>query len=169
MQAGYRPGRSSQKTLAVVRAARCRGVAPPPAEARLPTMSRAKDRKWSGTQPAEARVSWMRAVLPATAASAGAPAATTAAEATPATAAAPITAAATRAWGLRLFDLDRPAVEVRAVEAANGLLGFLGSRHLDEPEAPRTPGVPVGHDTRGLDAADRRESFAQALVGGGEG
>src|SRR6516165_10645682 len=111
----------------------------------------------------------MRAVLPATAASAGAPAATTAAEATAAAAAAPIATAATRAWGLRLFDLDRPAVEVRAVEAANGLLGFLGSRHLDEPEASRTPGVPVGHDTRGLDAADRRESFAQALVGGAEG
>src|SRR5262249_57006298 len=68
-----------------------------------------------------------------------------------------------------LLDLNRPAVEVRAVEAANGLLGFLGSRHLDEPEAARSAGVPVGHDTRRFDAADRRESFAQALVRGGGG
>src|SRR5207248_3251944 len=36
-------------------------------------------------------------------------------------------------------------------------------------EKTRTAGVPVGHDTRGFDAADRRESFAQALVGGGKG
>jgi hypothetical protein len=111
----------------------------------------------------------IRALLPATAA--GAPAtgaAATAETTTTAATTASVAAAATRAWGLRLLDLNCPAVEVRAVEAANGLLGFLWRRHFDEPEAPRTPGVPVGHDTRRLDAADRRESFAQAFVRGRE-
>jgi len=108
-------------------------------------------------------------MLPATAAGATAAGAATAAETTTTAATtATIASAATRPWGLRLFDLNRPAVEVRAVEAANGLLGFLWRRHFDESEAPRTPGIPVGHDTRRLDAADRRESFAQALVRGRE-
>src|SRR5439155_1690765 len=76
--------------------------------------------------------------------------------------------AAARAWGLRLLDLNRPAVEARAVEAADGLLSFLRSRHLDEAETARPPGVPVGDDARGLDAAGGREGLAQALVRGGE-
>src|SRR5213593_43949 len=106
--------------------------------------------------------------LPATAAAAG-PAATAAAaaEATATATTTPVAPAACPG-GLRLLDLDRPAVEARAVEAADGLLGFLRRRHLDEAEAPRPAGVPVGHDARGFDAAGRREGLAQTLVRGGK-
>src|SRR2546426_1367987 len=105
-------------------------------------------------------------------AAAGAPAATAAAAAaeataTATTAAAPVASAACPG-GLCLLDLDGPAVEARAVEPADGLLGFLRRRHLDEAEAPRPAGVPVGHDARGFDAAGRREGLAQTLVRGGK-
>src|SRR5262245_21258577 len=103
--------------------------------------------------------------LPAPAAAgSAAPAAATTAEATAAaTAAAPVTAAP-GSGGFGFLDLDGAAVEVGAVEAADGLLGFLRRRHFDEAEAPRTTGVPVSHDACGLDAADRRECLAQTLV-----
>src|SRR5712692_3533424 len=87
----------------------------------------------------------------------------------PATAAAAGPAAVASAacpGGLCLLDLDGPAVEARAVEAADGLLGFLRRGHLDEAEAPRPAGVPVGHDARGFDAAGRSEGLAQTLVRG---
>src|SRR4029453_18370048 len=105
--------------------------------------------------------------LPAPAAAAAGPAAPAAAtaEATAAatTAAAPV-AAAPGSGSFGLLDLDGAAVEVGAVEAADGLLGFLRRRHFDEAEAPRTTGVPVSHDACGLDAARRRECLAQTLV-----
>src|SRR2546430_11674615 len=56
---------------------------------------------------------------------------------TAATAAGAAAIAAAAAGGLGLLDQDRPAVEVRAVQAADGLLGLLGRRHLDEPKAAR--------------------------------
>src|SRR5437899_10195094 len=105
--------------------------------------------------------------LPATAAGPPATAAAAAEAPATATAAAPVASAACPG-GLGLLDLDGPAVEARAVEATDGLLGFLRRRHLDEAEAPRPAGVPVGHDARGFDAADRREGLAQTLVGGGK-
>src|SRR5438477_620811 len=83
-----------------------------------------------------------------------------------ATAAAATAAAAGR---LGLLDLNGPAVETGAVQLADGLLGLLRRRHLDEPEAARAASVPVCHDARGFDRATRRERFAQTLVGGGEG
>src|SRR6185503_2103757 len=107
----------------------------------------------------------VRAALPAPAAAG--PAATAAAAeatATATTATTPVAAAAPGAGSFGLLDLDGAAVEVRAVEAADGLLGFLRRRHLDETETPRATGVPVGHDACGLDAADGRESFAQTFV-----
>src|SRR5437899_7401248 len=105
--------------------------------------------------------------LPATAAGPPATAAAAAEAPATATAAAPVASAACPG-GLCLLDLDGPAVEARAVEPADGLLGFLRRRHLDEAEAPRPAGVPVGHDARGFDAAGRREGFAQTLVRGGK-
>src|SRR5215510_11398460 len=87
---------------------------------------------------------------------AGLPAAATAA-------AAPVTAAP-GSGSFGFLDLDGAAVEVGAVEAADGLLGFLRCRHFDEAEAARATGVPVSHDACGLDAADRRECLAQTLV-----
>src|SRR5437773_1542009 len=85
---------------------------------------------------------------------------------TPAARAAAIAAAA--AGGFRLLDQDRPAVEVRAVQAADGLLGVLGRRHLDEPEATRPAGLPIRHDARGFDGAGAGEGLTQALSGGRE-
>src|SRR5881397_2296895 len=83
------------------------------------------------------RDGWRRASLPAAAAGAAATAAGAAA------------IAAAAAGGLRLLDQDRPAVEVRAVQAADGLLGLLGGRHLDEPEATRPAGFPIGRVASG--------------------
>src|SRR5262249_58328366 len=102
---------------------------------------------------------------PPPAAPPAAPAAAAAAEARAAAtaAAAPVTAAP-GSGSFGFLDLDGAAVEVGAVEAADGLLGFLRRRHFDEAEAPRATGVPVGHDACGLDAADRRECLAQTLV-----
>jgi hypothetical protein len=87
----------------------------------------------------------VRAALPAPAAAG--PAATAAAAeatATATTATTPVAAAAPGAGSFGLLDLDGAAVEVRAVEAADGLLGFLRRRHLDETETPRATGVSVG-------------------------
>src|SRR5437867_8263551 len=113
------------------------------------------------------RVVRLLAELPAPAAAAG-PAAPTTTAATAETTAAATTAtapvAAPGSGSLRLLDLDGAAVEVRAVEAANGLLSFLRCRHLDEAEAPRATGVPVSHDACGLDAADSCKGLAQTLV-----
>src|SRR5207247_7556702 len=100
------------------------------------------------------RDGWRRASLPAAAARAAATAAGAAA------------VAATAAGGLGLLDHDRPAVEVRAVQAADRLLGLLGRRHLNEPEAARPAGLPIRHDARGLDGAGAGKGFAQALTGG---
>src|SRR2546427_1249251 len=114
------------------------------------------------------RVVRLLAELPAPAAAAAGPAAPTTTTATADTTAAATTAtapvAAPGSGSLRLLDLDGAAVEVRAVEAANGLLGFLRCRHLDEAEAPRATGVPVSQDACGLDAAVSCESLATTLV-----
>src|SRR2546426_5864808 len=83
-----------------------------------------------------------------------------------ATAAGAAAVAATAAGGLHLLDHDRPAVEARAVQAADGLLGLLGRRHLDEPEAARPARLPIRHDARGFDGAGGGEGPAQALSGG---
>src|SRR5262249_24530895 len=103
--------------------------------------------------------------LPAPAAAGpAAPAAATAQAPAAASAAAAPVAAAPGYGSFGFLDLDGAAVEVGAVEAADGLLGFLRRRHFDEAEAARATGVPVGHDACGLDAADCRECLAQTLV-----
>src|SRR5207245_2402134 len=79
-------------------------------------------------------------------------------------AAAATTAAAVAAAGagrLRALDLDGPAVDRRAVELADRLLGVFRRRHLDEAEAARAAGVAVGHHRRRLDIAGRGEDLAQ--------
>jgi len=47
----------------------------------------------------------------------------------------PAAAAAPGAGRLGALDLNGPAVDRRAVELADGLLGVLGRGHFDEPEA----------------------------------
>src|SRR5436309_368776 len=60
---------------------------------------------------------------------------------------APIPAAtAARTLWVRDLDLDRATVEALAVEHADGFLGVLVGGHLDEPEPPRLPGVPIRDD-----------------------
>src|SRR5262249_31793069 len=88
----------------------------------------------------------------------------------PATAAAtPAAAPAAGARRLRALDLNGPAVDRRAVELADRLLGVFRRRHLDETEAARATGVAVRHHRGRLDVAGRGEDFAQTLIGGGEG
>src|SRR6185503_667216 len=86
----------------------------------------------------------------------------------PAAATAATATATAAAGGLGALDLNGPAVNRRAVELADGLLGVLGRRHFDEAEAARTARVAVGHDRRGLDTTGRGEDLTQTLVGGGE-
>src|SRR5262249_56065529 len=79
--------------------------------------------------------------------------------------AAPSAGAAARALlaGLGLVDGQGPASVLRPVEGGDGLVSPLG--HLDEAEAARAPGVPVGHDLGAGDGAILREHLAH-LIGG---
>src|SRR2546425_428314 len=77
-------------------------------------------------------------------------------------------AATARAGALGLFDLDRAAIQARAVELADRLLGFLVRRHLDEAEAAGAARVAVRDDARGLHVAARGERFPQPVRGCGE-
>src|SRR5688500_17218739 len=80
-------------------------------------------------------------------------------------------AAATRARCLRVRDLDRaaPAVELAAVELRDRVLGVFGRVHLDEAEAARLPGEPVGDDGGRQDVTALAEELPQAIAGGGVG
>src|SRR5439155_6703230 len=64
------------------------------------------------------------------------------------TAARPVTAgsraAAALALGVRELDRDLPAVELTPVELRDRVLRLFRRRHLDEPEAARLSGEPVG-------------------------
>src|SRR5262249_39690691 len=93
----------------------------------------------------------------------------------PATAARAITAAAPaaavpprRGW-LGDLDLQRPPVELIAVELSNRLIRCLGRGHLRETETTRAPGVTIGDDRAFVDALDRIEERTESLGGGVEG
>src|SRR2546427_272594 len=60
------------------------------------------------------------------------------------------------------------AIQARAVELADRLLGFLVRRHLDEAEAAGAARVAVRDDARGLHVAARGERFPQPVRGCGE-
>src|SRR5690606_22734934 len=47
--------------------------------------------------------------------------------------------------------------------------GSVGAGHLHEPEAARTPGVPIVDEGHGLDSAVLREQFANSRFVCGEG
>src|SRR5439155_18240505 len=67
------------------------------------------------------------------------------------------------------LDLQRPTVQVLAVELLDGLGRGLGRRHLDEAESPRLSGVAVHHHRRRLDRPGLSEHLAQSVGGRREG
>ena len=76
---------------------------------------------------------------------------------------------ATHARRVRQLDLELTAIELVAIETLDGLVGFLGRRHLDETEPARSPGVSIHDDCSGFDAADLGKELAETLRGRGEG
>src|SRR5439155_17278147 len=69
--------------------------------------------------------------------------------------------------GLRLVDGQGTALELGAVQVADGLLGPFG--HLDEAEAARAAGLPVRDNLGTGDLAVLAEGFAKVVRGGLEG
>ena len=68
----------------------------------------------------------------------------------------------------RLVDAQVAPAELAPIELADGLLGVL-IVHLDEAEAARATGLPVGHDGGRVHRADRREQVPQIVFGGTPG
>src|SRR5207249_9763505 len=79
-----------------------------------------------------------------------------------------VTAAAGRALP-GLAHVERPALEVLAVELGDRLLRLAGRAHLDEPEAARLPGGAIGDDGDRLARPGLREHGLQVLARGVEG
>jgi len=46
----------------------------------------------------------------------------------------------------RFIHIQGASANLRAVQRRDGLLSVFRTRHLHEAEAPRAPGIPVGHD-----------------------
>src|SRR5262245_13754343 len=63
------------------------------------------------------------------------------------------------------LNLDRTTIESLAVVHADGLLGFLVGRHLDETEPSRLPRVTVGDDRGRLHRPTLGKMLAQGLGG----
>src|SRR5581483_5165106 len=95
-----------------------------------------------------------------TAASAAAAAAAVAAETATATAA--TAAKAALSARPRLVDVDRPTVELGAVEALDGLVAGVRV-HLDEGEAARATGLTIRDDGSRLDRANLRKQIGQLI------
>jgi hypothetical protein len=89
---------------------------------------------------------WLPARLPAAAATAAA----TAAAAGPAIATAAATTGPSVRLRPRLVDVQRSAFVVLAIQAGDGLLGFLVAAHLDKPKAPRLTGIAIRHNADAL-------------------
>jgi hypothetical protein len=83
-------------------------------------------------------------------------------------AAARATAAAGTAAVLGDADRERAPAHLEPVELADGVLGLLGRAHLDEAEAARASGLPVGRDLGVDDLTMSAEQVLQLLDGGGE-
>jgi len=71
--------------------------------------------------------------------------------------------------GPRLIHHEVAVSEKPAVEHLDGLGRFLLGRHLDEAEAPRTPGELIGDDAHRFDGTGLLEELAEVLLRGLEG
>ena len=69
---------------------------------------------------------------------------------------------------LRLVHLQRPTVEISAIQSLHGTR-CIGVRHFDEPEAARTTRVPIRNQRNFLDRTMLREKFVDGLIRGREG
>src|SRR5689334_8204353 len=77
------------------------------------------------------------------------------------------TAAARARLVLSFVDLERPAIEVLAVERLHGARG-VRARHLDKSEAAGLARVAIRDQRKLLDGAVRREQIANRFFGGRE-
>src|SRR5262245_61270908 len=75
-----------------------------------------------------------------------------------------VAGAASLVTAARFVDLQRPALELFAVELFDRLRRVRFVRHLDEPEAARLPGQAIFDDRDGVWRSDAREVFAQLVL-----
>jgi hypothetical protein len=75
--------------------------------------------------------------------------------------------AATPGWlGTRFVYVQRPAMEIGAIQLGDGGLGCRRVGHFDEGETARLARVPVGDEIHALHAAVSSESRMQIVLGG---
>jgi hypothetical protein len=98
--------------------------------------------------------------IPAATATAAAPSAISTAAAT--------TAASALDFRTRFIYVQRASSNLSAVERRNGLVSVFGTRHLNEAEATRAPGIPVGHDADTVYLSMYLEKLSQFIFPGVE-
>jgi hypothetical protein len=78
---------------------------------------------------------------------------------------APLAGTAARWLGTRFVHIQRPTVEIGAIQLRDGSLGCPRVRHFDECEAARLAGVPVGYEIHALHAAVSGECRMKIVLG----
>ena len=85
-----------------------------------------------------------------------------------ATAISAVSTAATILFGPSFIDIQRPAVQVTAVESGNGLFSLAVIAHFHEAKAPGLSSVPVGNDVYSIHCAELLEHGSNGAFGGVE-
>jgi hypothetical protein len=76
------------------------------------------------------------------------------------------TASAAFGLGTRFVDVERPSVEVGAVQSCDGLVGLAVVRHFDKCEAARSAGITISYDIHSRNVAVRLEKRADGGICG---
>jgi hypothetical protein len=77
-------------------------------------------------------------------------------------------ARSTVSLGTCFVDVQRPAVEVFAVETVDCRGPFGINTHFDKSKAPSLPGIAVGDDADPINGSVRREHSTERIFGGPE-
>jgi hypothetical protein len=86
----------------------------------------------------------------------------------PATVISAVSTAATILFWPSFVDIQRPAVQVTAVESGNGLFSLAVIAHFDEAKASGLSSVPVGNDVYTIHCAVLLEHGSNSAFGGVE-
>jgi hypothetical protein len=63
------------------------------------------------------------------------------------------------------IDVQGAAIEVLAIESANGAIGIAVSTHLDECKASGLAGIPVGDNVHAFDGSERFKQGSNGIFG----